>query len=183
MHRIQVIDNFMDEKDIDIIVNELEHPSERLPYPDYYAKRNGGTAFPYNPVMVSMFKKYGNMANEKQKELMGYHDPIYVTKIFGSVWTKGTKGDPHIDAQELEKFIEWSCVIYLNEPPEFEGGTIFFPHQKFEYVPKKGSAIFFPSAGTEYLHGITEVTAGLRKTFCIMQSSIKAFADPDILIK
>jgi len=182
MHRISIIENFISDEDINLAISEIENPSEINLYPKHYENRNGGTAFPYNKNIIYLFKKYGKKANEMQKQLNGFVNEIYVTKIFGSAWSHGDGAEsPHIDAQELEPFIEWSTVIYLSD--NFEGGEIFFPNQEYIYKPKIGSAVFFPSAGTEYMHGIKKIQNGKRYTMCIMHSSQKAFADPDILDK
>lgn len=177
MHRIHVIDNFISEEDAAILVSEQTTPSEVNEYPDYYKDRFGGTAFPYNKKTLDMLKKYGDMSNKVHQDLNGFVNPIYIFKAFGSVWTQGTKGDLHIDAQGPEPWIEWSTIIYLND--EFEGGTIYFPNQNYTYTPKKYSAVFFPSAGSEYVHGITTVTGGKRHTALYMHTSLPEHCDPD----
>lgn len=179
MHRITVIDNFISEEDAVLLINEMNNPSEINEYPEYYKKRYGGTAFPYNKNVMNLLIKYGHKSNEMQKALNGYLNKIYVFKAFGSHWTAGTKGDLHIDAQGPEPFIEWSTIIYLNDPSEYDGGEIYFPNQGFSYKPRKLSAVFFPSAGTEYIHGITEVKSGHRYTALYMHTSQAAFQDPD----
>ena len=139
MHRITVIDNFISEEDANILIAEMNNPSEVNPYPDYYSKRYGGTALPYNKRVMDIMIKYGKQSNKIHKALNGFINPIYVFKGFGSHWVTGTHGDLHIDAQDPEAFIEWSTVIYLNDPREYEGGEIFFPNQNFMYKPKKYS--------------------------------------------
>lgn len=179
-HRIAVQDNFITQEDADILISEIKSPSEINPYPDYYKKRFGGTAFPYNNVVQSILKKYSNKANEEHKKLNGFYNPIYTFKAFGSGWFPGQSGGVHADAQDPEPWIEWSTVVYLND--DYEGGQIFFPNQKFQYQPKKFSAVFFPSAGTEYIHGITEIKSGNRFTMLFMHTSIKDHADPEFLV-
>lgn len=178
-HRIHVIDNFITPEDAAALISEQLHPSEINPYPEYYKDRYGGTAFPYNEKVMSLLKKYGYKSNEVHKELNGFVNPIYVFKSFGSVWTAGTKGGLHLDAQGPEPWIEFSTVIYLNDPAEYAGGVIYFPNQDYEYKPRQYSAVFFPSAGSEYIHGITTVTSGLRHTALYMHTSIPDHADPD----
>lgn len=178
-HRITVLDNFISSTDAELLINEIKNPSEINPYPDYYTKRYGGTAFPYNNNVQTILKKYSTLANMQHKHLNGYYDPIYTFKAFGSWWVPGTKGDVHTDAQDPEPWIEWSTVVYLND--EYTGGQIYFPKQRFSYQPKKFSAVFFPSAGTEYVHGITEVLSGNRFTMLFMHTSKKENADPDFL--
>ena len=179
MHRIHIIDNFISPSDAEVLIQEQMSPSEVNPYPEYYKERFGGTAFPYNKRVMDLLIKYGHKSNSVHKEQNGFVNPIYVFKSFGSLWQQGSKGGLHIDAQGPEPFIEWSTIIYLNDPSEYEGGVIYFPNQDFEYKPRKYSAVFFPSAGSEYIHGITEVTSGTRHTALYMHTSLPQHADPD----
>jgi hypothetical protein len=179
MHRIHIIDNFITPEDAAVLIEEQKQPSEINPYPEYYSKRFGGTAFPYNKRVMDLLIKYGHKANKTHKDQNGFKNPVYVFKSFGSFWTPGTSGGLHLDAQGPEPFIEWSTIIYLNDPSDYEGGVIYFPNQNFEYKPRKYSAVFFPSAGSEYIHGITKVTSGTRHTALYMHTSIPEHADPD----
>ena len=179
MHRIHVIDNFITPEDAERLILEQKNPSEINPYPEYYKDRFGGTAFPYNKIVMDILIKYGHKANQVHKDQNGFVNPIYVFKSFGSWWQPGTKGDLHLDAQGPEPFIEWSTIIYLNDSSEYDGGVIYFPNQDFEYKPRKYSAVFFPSSGSEYIHGITRITSGARHTALYMHTSIPEHADPD----
>lgn len=179
MHRIKIIDNFITPEEAEILIQEQMSPSEINPYPEYYKERFGGTAFPYNKRVMDILIKYGHKSNEVHKQDNGFVNPIYVFKSFGSVWLPGTEGGLHLDAQDPEPFIEFSTIIYLNDPSEYEGGVIYFPNQNFEYKPRKYSAVFFPSAGSEYIHGITKITKGIRHTALYMHTSRPQFADPD----
>jgi hypothetical protein len=181
-HRITVIDNFITPEDAAILIEEQTNPSEVNPYPEYYKERFGGTAFPYNKRVMDLLVKYGRKSNDVHKELNGFLNPIYVFKAFGSRWVAGTKGGLHTDAVGPETFIEFSTVIYLNDPSEYEGGVIYFPNQGYEYKPRQYSAVFFPSAGNEYMHGITEVTSGSRSTALYMHTTKPQHADPDFLL-
>jgi hypothetical protein len=178
-HRILVIENFITPEDAQILVDEQNSPSEVNPYPDRYSTYYGGTGFPYNKRTMDILIKYGLKSNEVHREANGFVNPIYVFKTFGSHWVAGTQGGLHVDAQDPEAFIEFSTIMYLNSPEEYDGGTIYFPNQNFEYKPKQYSAVFFPSAGSEHLHGISEVTRGHRYTGLYMHTSIPKHADPD----
>jgi hypothetical protein len=183
MHRIHIIDSFISPEDAEVLVSEQKNPSEQNPYPEYYAERFGGTAFPYNKRVMDLLIKYGHKSNQVHKEQNGFINPIYVFKSFGSHWTPGSSGGLHLDAQGPEPFIEFSTIIYLSDPKDYEGGIIYFPNQDFEYKPKQYSAVFFPSAGSEYIHGITEVTKGNRHTALYMHTSMPVHADPDFHTK
>lgn len=191
-HRIHIIKNFITPEDAQVLIDEQRNPSEINPYPEYYKERFGGTAFPYNKKVMDILKKYGEKSNKVHQEQNAFFNPIYVFKAFGSWWKEGTKGDLHIDAQGPEPFIEWSTIIYLNGIPmepdehvdtdlEYKGGRIYFPNQNFVYEPKRYSAVFFPSAGTEYIHGITKVISGNRHTALYMHTSLPSHADPEFL--
>jgi hypothetical protein len=178
-HRIHIVENFISPEDAEALIQEQMNPSEINPYPEYYSERFGGTAFPYNKRVMDLLIKYGHKSNDIHKQQNSFINPIYVFKSFGSWWTPGTKGGLHLDAQDPEPWIEWSTIIYLNSPQDYEGGIIYFPNQNFEYKPKQYSAVFFPSAGSEYIHGITTVTSGKRHTALYMHTSIPEHADPD----
>lgn len=177
MIKIKVIEDFITEEDANSLISEIRNPSEINPYPDYYSERNGGTAFPYNKRVTDILRIYAKKANLVQKNFFNTEKDVIITKSFGSGWTVGTSGSPHIDAIDKEPFIEFSTVIYLND--EYEGGNIYFPAQKFNIKPKKYSAIFFPGNDYDYLHGVSPIESGNRYTALFMQSTKKEFEDPD----
>jgi hypothetical protein len=180
MHRISIVENFITPEDAQTLIDEqLSQSSERNPYPEYYKDRYGGTSLPYNKTVMDILIKYGVKANEMHRSFNGFKNDIYVFKAFGSHWAQGTKGDLHIDAQGPEPWIEFSTIIYLNDPKDYDGGVIYFPNQGFDYKPKQYSAVFFPSAGTEYIHGITTVTRGDRFTALYMHTSLPQHVDPE----
>lgn len=181
MNRITVIEDFITQQDAEILVSEMKSPSERNPYPEYYKERYGGTALPYNKKVMDIMKFYGDKSNEIHRAVNGFKNDIYVFKAFGSWWQPGTKGDLHIDAQGPEPWIEFSTIMYLTDPEDYDGGVIYFPNQNFSYKPKKYSAVFFPSAGTEYIHGITTITRGERFTALYMHTSLPGNADPEFI--
>lgn len=54
-----------------------------------------------------------------------------------------------------------ASLFYIND--DYEGGELYFPNQKIQFKPKKGSAYFFPG-DMNYVHGVTEVKKSLRYT-------------------
>jgi hypothetical protein len=165
-----VIENFITPEDADVLLNELRTPSERNPYPAYYQTRFGGTGYPYNKRTLELQKKYSLMCNDIHQTLnTDESKTIRTFKCFGSTWVPGEFGLPHIDDQAPEEFIEYSTIIYLDD--DFEGGVLFFPALSFEYVPKKYSAVFFPSRGMLWNHGITPIESGSRSTLLYMHTT------------
>jgi hypothetical protein len=82
-------------------------------------------------------------------------------------WDVGGFAAPHSDnsdnngkpnAFEINKFVG---ILYLND--DYEGGELFFPDHDISFKPQACSYIIFPG-GIENLHGVTEVTAGVRYT-------------------
>jgi predicted 2-oxoglutarate/Fe(II)-dependent dioxygenase YbiX len=71
----------------------------------------------------------------------------------------GTPLQPDGTPEELE----WSGLLYLNNNGEdFEGGTIYFPKQDVEILPKAGDLVLFPG-DVHHVHEVPEVTKGKRK--------------------
>lgn len=174
-----IIDNFITEEDALLIISEIKNPSDTKPYPEYYKKRFGGTALPYNDTINSVLKKYALKSNTIHQKLNpSEKNNIKTFKSFASWWHTGSYGSLHIDDQNPEPFIEYSTVIYLND--EFEGGKIFFPKKIFEYQPKKYSAVFFKSEGAEWIHGISPVESGERFVLLYMHTTNLDEVDPDL---
>ena len=76
---------------------------------------------------------------------------------------------PHKDTNTPTEgqYRKLSMVIQLTSPDNYEGGELIFPEQ-VNYDPsitkKQGTAIVFPSY---MLHGVTPVTAGMRKSLVV----------------
>ena len=64
-----IINDFISEEDANVLISEINKPSEINPYPEYYKSRYGGTAFPYNKTTISLLKKYALKANLIHQEL------------------------------------------------------------------------------------------------------------------
>ena len=78
----------------------------------------------------------------------------------------------HIREERANHIEKW-----IND--NYDGGEIYFPNQGVSYKPRKFSAVFFPSAGTEYIHGISRVTSGHRFTALYMHTSLPQHVDPE----
>ncbi len=180
MHSIKVINNFIEQNDAQLYMDEARNPSKIEPFPDYYKDRFGGTALPYNDNTKYLNKKYGRKAAELVKELYGFVNPVYVYKVFmNHTTTAGYSGPIHTDSVDPEPWIEWSAVLYVND--DFEGAKLHFPNQGFIYDPVPLDAVFFPSAGAEYMHGISEMKSGERFSIVVCLTSKPQYTDPDMM--
>jgi predicted 2-oxoglutarate/Fe(II)-dependent dioxygenase YbiX len=86
-------------------------------------------------------------------------------------WLPGQFQNPHAD-KELHQgdnagkpndfpYYDLAGLFYLND--DYEGGELYFPKQGIQFKPKKGAAYFFPG-DLNYIHGVTEITSGVRYT-------------------
>jgi hypothetical protein len=89
----------------------------------------------------------------------------------------GVVNPPHCDSESLHMGIanylpdyspfhvyepaimEYTCNLYINN--DYGGGSLYFPEYDIEVEHKPGQLILFPST-LEYIHGVHEVTNGIR---------------------
>ena len=86
-------------------------------------------------------------------------------------WRPGDKLDPpHADCENLDGSPHpypnrhYSALVYLND--EYTGGQIFFPLQKLEPKTSPGTLVHFKGT-KDCLHGVTEITSGIRYTIIL----------------
>jgi hypothetical protein len=71
-------------------------------------------------------------------------------------------GTPWDDGNTMLEDLEFSALVYLNTSGvDYSGGTIYFPNQNIDLMPKAGQMIFF-RGDIEHPHGVSEVTSGKR---------------------
>lgn len=77
-------------------------------------------------------------------------------------WREGEWMGPHADGDYPDGSFSWrlfGAVLYLND--DFDGGEIYFPNHETTLKPEPGTLVFFPGQ-LPYLHGVHEVTRGVR---------------------
>ena len=84
-------------------------------------------------------------------------------------WLPGQYQHPHADKELHEgdnagkpndfPFYDIAGLFYIND--DYEGGELYFPKQGIQFKPKPGAAYFFPG-DLHYIHGVTEITSGVR---------------------
>lgn len=92
---------------------------------------------------------------EKVKPFFGdkFHIPT-ITEIHRQQIGEGM--DEHADMGHRSDLLR-SAIFYIND--DYEGGELYFPALKFEYKPKAGDFITFPSY-EKYMHGVRPVLSG-----------------------
>jgi hypothetical protein len=86
-------------------------------------------------------------------------------------WLPGQLQMPHADKELHEganagkpndfPWYDLAGLFYLND--DYEGGELYFPQHDIKFKPKAGAAYFFPG-DMNYIHGVTEITSGIRYT-------------------
>ena len=96
-----------------------------------------------------------------------FERPLRANTSHVQKWIVGGYANPHSDntnmdgspsAFEINKYVS---LIYLND--DYEGGNIYFPDHGIELKPAAGTLVTFPG-GMENIHGVSEVTGGVRYT-------------------
>lgn len=167
-HRIVINNSILSKEDCRFITSLVD---------SFYVKNEMSPFIKGNPTVlvapetenvIDILKKYSDIVNKLHKENNGFVPELYTVEAYLSLWQTGTSAGVHIDSHQGYKFVQFSTVIYLND--DYEGGEIFFPNQDFCYKPKAGDIVLFPSGGTEYPHGVKEVTSGKRYTIAMWHS-------------
>lgn len=99
-------------------------------------------------------------------------------------WPTGYQMTPHADnaheSGEIHEFHwrDYSGVLYLND--DFGGGGLYLPKQDILIEPSRGMFVSLP-CGLSHMHGVQEITSGLRITLAFFLTTDIAHADRDLL--
>lgn len=94
-------------------------------------------------------------------------NPLHPESLLLVRWLPGDEQQPHSDCETFSDAphpYPWrtqASLIYVND--NFEGGYLYFPQKHIEIKPRAGSLVTF-TGNNDYLHGVTEVTSGVRYT-------------------
>lgn len=176
MHKIKVIDNFVESNDIKTAINMID----TLELKSFKGVLHAFTVIPTLEV-TNLIKKYSNKALALHKETYNLKIPVYTNEGFLTLWKEGPGTVVHHDNHEGAEMVQLTTVIYLND--SYDGGEIYFPEFDFEHKPKAGQALIFPafSKDYDYIHGVKDIKNGNRYTLALWHTAMKEFADPDLL--
>jgi predicted 2-oxoglutarate/Fe(II)-dependent dioxygenase YbiX len=135
------------------------------------------------------FINYSNITDDSVKKIVlevakniaeEFQESVYIETAQLVRWRPGDKLDPpHADCEHIDGSPHpypqrhYSALVYLND--DFKGGEIFFPNQNLK--PKIIPGMMVRFTGTvEHLHGVTEVTEGLRYTMVFFLTRDKQFS-------
>ena len=100
-----------------------------------------------------------NKALLKIKEVTNIND-LFVTEFLLSCYYPGYSMGIHTDLEDGKDHFAMSAVVYLND--DFGGGDIIFPLLDLKHSPSMGDLAWFNSSDPECIHGVEEVTSGVR---------------------
>jgi len=163
MDKIKILDNFVDEKTCDHMVEVYKRLFENKP------KHIDGRKLLTNPKDEELYE-FLRVYMPKVCDVLG--KPYYIRDLLLSIYEVGSELEPHIDFTEEELKNSLGILFYFND--EFEGGEVYFTNFPFEYKPKKGTLLIFPCNNPEYKHGVKPVTSGIRYTMPIEINSNKS---------
>jgi hypothetical protein len=156
-NEIIVIENFLSEEEADLINSLVEAKTEE----DWEADRLYNNEF-FNAVIHFTHPISGEIGDRVVENIMPLLPDGVILKSFNpnSVTRTevGKSMAPHNDWHD-DNGCRYGIVIYINE--NYTGGEIYYPNKGIYMKPGKGLAVVHP-ASEEYLHGIKEVTSGVR---------------------
>lgn len=161
MHSIEIIENFISDEDCKkaiAVISELVQKDSAVLEASIEAKQGARYVYqrPEAADAIDFVKKY----SEKAKEIIGtdyvVHDSIFVRMDPGSTVAVHNDFDYEDDCSSCE----YAAVYYLDN--DYTGGEIFFPDLGFEMRPDTGTFAYFSQKDGANLHGVNELTSGVR---------------------
>lgn len=176
---IKVLDDFISEEESIFFINYIDaNRNNKSKFPLTKGEANGKIRGEANiPELVDlkkhddalgMIKKISDRALSKFHSIFEEKD-LCISSFWMVILGPNTRIPMHKDSIKFAEHLYLTCTVYLND--DYQGGKINFPDIEFSYQPKKYSAIFFPSS---YIHGVEEITDGLRYTLPIWASKDKS---------
>lgn len=110
----------------------------------------------YKKIAEKIHKKYDE-AFKQYLNLIGLEDAVYDPKwlepIVVHVYQEGDSLDLHQDNHDF------AFVFYINSPPEFSGGDLFYPGNDIKITPTRNTLVIAPSKDP---HEVEKITSGYR---------------------
>ncbi len=167
---IRLVEDFISEGERKQLLLHVRSPqskwNERLRPDDvWYSRMIDPIDMP--PKLLALMGKIRRRAARHIARDYGITEPLYADTLQLVRWRPGDKQAAHADCEQPDgrpnqfPWRAFASIIYLND--EFEGGRIHFPKLGLEPPIKPRMMAYFPSTA-DYLHGVTEVAAGMRYT-------------------
>jgi hypothetical protein len=194
---IQSRENFMTKEELEFLSNAARSISEWDITETHY-NENGTVIYDSSywdnrvasrPILDRLDPEISNVINKMVDRLKIEVDNFFKVDAFPTSpaivrWMSGYKQNPHADKELHEgldagkpndfPYYDLSGLFYLND--DYEGGELYFPKQNIQFKPKPGAAYFFPG-DMNYIHGVTEITSGIRYVIPFFWTILKHTGD------
>jgi hypothetical protein len=188
---VQIIDNFISDNEAKAIIEAL---SPHLVASQRFAMAE--TQFEdYMKILKSIYDGKSIFENEEHseagllftetinrvaKEINTFYgvDVVPINPMLAEISEGGQNEGLHCDSVQLDgspwddgntalEDLEFSALVYLNTSGiDYDGGSIYFPNQELDLMPKAGQLIFF-RGDIDHPHGVSMVTSGNRYTLVL----------------
>lgn len=182
INMIQSRENFMTKEELDFLSNVARN-IKQWDITETHYNENGTVIYDSSywdnrvasrPILDSIDPKISevisNMVNRLKIEVDNFFN-VDASPTSPAIvrWPVGYRQEPHAD-KELHQgpdagkpndfpWYDLAGLFYLND--DYEGGELYFPKQGIQFKPKPGAAYFFPG-DMNFIHGVTEITSGIR---------------------
>lgn len=192
---ISVNPDFITEEERDTLLNYAKSLTERDlwdksdPHPQWHnryvhagmlSSEHAGFGSEEDLKIQQMLVDIRKRIKNKIVEIRGLGVPLYADTLQLVRWVPGTSQAPHADSENEDgsehpyAWRDYASVTYLND--DYEGGAIYFPQHDMEVNPAPRTMVTFPGT-TEYMHGVREITSGVRYTIASFWTLDQSRAD------
>lgn len=174
-NKIRVFENLLSENEVNTLYNfsasnEELYKANTAETNDFWKHRTMhffSNMFPMPTEVTELGYKLLDTIKPLIENSIGDGREVWADTINYAKWWDGYEQPPHADGEEPDGtphpffWRNFGCVFYLND--NYDGGEIWFPNLNVEMKPKKNMLAFFPG-DTLHLHGVRNVTNGIRHT-------------------
>lgn len=156
----KVIENFVSEEDCQYFISLIDYLVSIGVITDRQTNENDGRSLVWNydfPEFNAYAKKYFDAIVKLYSGPEQLYPHIIGLYRYGVGPGLGTHSDIMDEGCSECKM---SAIIYFND--DYDGGEIWFPNLDISIKPPKGSLVYYPSSGDDYIHGVKPITSGYR---------------------
>jgi len=172
INSIKIIKNFIDKKDIIKFISYIDSNLNKFKIDP---RSTGGNRYSYKfgkdavhpdsrhsleelHEIIDLVNKYTKKSCLAAQQNFNDMDQIFLSSFWLAKQNPGASVTYHKDTDEDNNLqFKYSAVIYLNTMLDGQG-KLNFPRLNFQYSPKQGDLILFPSQGNQFSHGVDKIS-------------------------